>query len=135
MGQLLAAFAYASDLAFGLELEDGLRSCLLAARVAERLGLTSDDQVTVYYTSLLKDAGCTSWTTQLARVWHTDEVIARRELFLFTDRTTRAGIESWLERFIAPGNNTELRSGRMGSVSGISTGCSPPALALVMVET
>src|SRR5262245_5802662 len=33
---------------------------------------------------------------------------------------------------IAPGNNTELRSGRMGSVSGISTGCSPPALALVM---
>src|SRR5262249_37878539 len=33
---------------------------------------------------------------------------------------------------IAPGNSTELRSGRIGSVSGISTGCSPPALALVM---
>ena len=36
---------------------------------------------------------------------------------------------------IAPGNSTELRSGRMGSVSGISTGCSPPALAFVMIET
>src|SRR5580704_5443069 len=33
---------------------------------------------------------------------------------------------------IAPGKSTELRSGRMGSVSGISTGCSPPALALVI---
>src|SRR4051812_11139352 len=33
---------------------------------------------------------------------------------------------------IAPGNSTELRRGRIGSVSGISTGCSPPALALVI---
>ena len=33
---------------------------------------------------------------------------------------------------IDPGNRTELRSGRIGITSGISTGSSPPVLALVM---
>ncbi len=36
---------------------------------------------------------------------------------------------------IEPGNSTELRRGKTGRTSGISTGWSPPALALDMGET
>jgi hypothetical protein len=66
MGELLGAFAFASDLAFGLPLDDSLRSCYLATRIAEHLCASEDERMTVYYTALLKDAGCTSWTSELA---------------------------------------------------------------------
>ena len=85
LGELLCAFAYASDLAFGLQLDDSLRSCYLAVRLAERLGLSDDDRTAVYYIALLKDAGCTSWTTELANAWQTDEIVARRDLLIFSN--------------------------------------------------
>jgi response regulator RpfG family c-di-GMP phosphodiesterase/DNA-binding CsgD family transcriptional regulator len=101
MGELLGAFAYASDLAFGLNLEDSLRTCYLATRLAEHLGVSEEDRRTVYYASLLKDAGCTSWTSELARIWQSDEIAARRELILFTDRSTYAGLEAWMHQYVA----------------------------------
>jgi hypothetical protein len=90
MGELLGAFAFASDLAFGLQLEDTLRSCYLATRLAEQMGVSDEERLTVYYTALLKDAGCTSWTSELASIGQTDEIVARRDL-IFTDRSTAAG--------------------------------------------
>lgn len=66
LAQLLTAFTFASDLAFGLEFEDGIRSCYLAARIAEKMGLSEADRTATYYTSLLKDAGCTCYTNQIA---------------------------------------------------------------------
>ena len=66
LGDLLCAFAYASDLAFGLQFEDSLRSCYLATRLAEELGVSQEVVGTTYYAALLKDAGCTSWTSELA---------------------------------------------------------------------
>ena len=42
MGDLLGAFAFASDLAFGLQLEDSLRTCYLATRLAEHMVLRID---------------------------------------------------------------------------------------------
>ena len=50
----------ATDLAMGQPLEHGLRTALLAARTAQAMGLTEDDQVTVFYTGLLHFAGCTA---------------------------------------------------------------------------
>jgi HD-GYP domain-containing protein (c-di-GMP phosphodiesterase class II) len=102
MGELLGAFAYASDLAFGLQLEDSLRCCYLAMRLAEQMDVSEEDQLSVYYTALLKDAGCTSWTSELARIWQTDEIAARRELILFTDRSTSAGLQAWMQLYVGP---------------------------------
>ena len=68
IGDLLCAFAYASDLAFGLQFEDSLRSCYLATRLAEEMGASPEDVSASYYTALLKDAGCTSWTSEFASI-------------------------------------------------------------------
>ena len=95
MGQLLCAFAYASDLAFGLQLEDSLRSCYLAFRIAKQLGLSDNECTAAYYTALLKDAGCTSWTTELATAWQTDEIVARRELLIFSNPQDKKLFLDW----------------------------------------
>jgi HD-GYP domain-containing protein (c-di-GMP phosphodiesterase class II) len=101
MGQLLCAFAYASDLAFGLQLEDSLRSCYLAVRLARALGLPDDQCAATYYAALLKDAGCTSWTTELARAWQTDEIVARRELILYGGTANLRAFTGWMRQFVA----------------------------------
>jgi HD-GYP domain-containing protein (c-di-GMP phosphodiesterase class II) len=101
MGQLLTAFAYASDLAFGLQLEDSLRSCYVATRLASILGLSEDEQAATYYAALLKDAGCTSWTTELAHAWQTDEITARRELVIFGDVNNLRAFTTWMRQFVA----------------------------------
>ncbi len=101
LGELLCAFAYASDLAFGLQLDDSLRSCYMAYRLAERLGLREDELAAVYYIALLKDAGCTSWTTELADAWQTDEIVARRELLIFGNPSDRDAFLSWMRQHVA----------------------------------
>ena len=116
MGELLCAFAYASDLAFGLQFEDSLRSCYLATRLAEELGVSHDDLATSYYTALLKDAGCTSWTSELAGIWQTDEIVARRELILFTDFRTPARIEAWVRKYVAPDLPVSARQSHLAEV-------------------
>jgi len=52
--------ALATDLAMGQPLEHGLRTAVLAVRLAESMGLPEDDRSTVYYTGLLHFAGCTA---------------------------------------------------------------------------
>ncbi|MGE0540181.1 MAG: HD domain-containing phosphohydrolase [Dehalococcoidia bacterium] len=101
MGQLLCAFAHASDLAFGLQLEDSLRSCYVAVRMADALGLSVEEREATYYAALLKDAGCTSWTTELARTWQTDEIVARRELIIFGNPNDLRAYTGWMRRFVA----------------------------------
>ncbi len=100
MGELLSAFAFASDLAFGLEMEDCLRSCYVGVRVAERLGFSEEDRAAVYYTTLLKDAGCTCWTSAMASFLRSDEIVARRESMIFTPRDVASQLD-WMRRFVA----------------------------------
>lgn len=119
MGELLGAFAYASDLAFGLHLEDSLRSCFVAMRNAEHLGLSEDERLNVYYTALLKDAGCTSWTSELARVWQTDEIAARRQLIVFSDWTSYAGLEAWVRQYVAPELPATARESHLREVMAV----------------
>src|SRR5215203_4538947 len=101
MGEMLCAFAYASDLAVGLQLDDSLRACYVATRTAEALGLPDDERADTYYAALLKDAGCTAWTTELAAVWQTDEIVARRELIIHGRHTNLRAFVGWARTFVA----------------------------------
>ena len=129
MGQLLCAFAYASDIAFGLQLEDSLRSCYLAVRLAETMGLTEDQCAATYYTALLKDAGCTSWTTELAHAWQTDEIIARRELIIFGNPTDLGAFTAWMRQFVARDRALVAKLARCVSVLTTSRGLFADAFA------
>ncbi|HET9971313.1 MAG TPA: HD domain-containing phosphohydrolase, partial [Streptosporangiaceae bacterium] len=58
LAELLAALSLATDLGRGQPAEHTLRQCLIALRLAERLGMTAADRVVVYYASLVAGAGC-----------------------------------------------------------------------------
>jgi len=60
VAEAAGVLSLATDLAMGQPLEHGLRTALLAVRVAEAMGLSEDDQATVFFTGLLHFAGCTA---------------------------------------------------------------------------
>ena len=61
------------DLGFGQPMEHVLRQCLIALRIAERLGLDADGRSTVYYTALLIDVGCHTDAHEQAK-WFGDDI-------------------------------------------------------------
>jgi HD-GYP domain-containing protein (c-di-GMP phosphodiesterase class II) len=63
MAELLASLSLAIDLGVGQPMEWVLRSCLLAARIADTLGLNEQDCQDAYYLALLRHVGCTATST------------------------------------------------------------------------
>ncbi len=76
LAEAVGALSLATDLAMGQPLEHGLRTAMLALRVAQAMDLPEDDQVTVFYTGLLHFAGCTAESEIDARFFG-DELSAR----------------------------------------------------------
>jgi hypothetical protein len=60
LAELLCALSVSLDLAMAQPPEKSIRSCLVAMRLADRLGVT--DKRTVYYATLLRHLGCTATT-------------------------------------------------------------------------
>src|SRR5208282_6097814 len=60
LAELVAALSLGIDLGFGQPMEHVLRQCLIAMRLAGRMGLDDDARSAVYYTSLLVNVGCHS---------------------------------------------------------------------------
>jgi HD-GYP domain-containing protein (c-di-GMP phosphodiesterase class II) len=74
--EIVAALSLATDLGTGQPLERALRTCLLAFRLGEQLGLTADELRTVYYVALLRFVGCTADAQHLADIFG-DELVAQ----------------------------------------------------------
>jgi HD-GYP domain-containing protein (c-di-GMP phosphodiesterase class II) len=58
--ELVAALSLATDLAMGFDFEHGLRSTLVAARLAESLGVDRGTAAQTYYACLLQQVGATA---------------------------------------------------------------------------
>ena len=100
---LLGAFSLASDLAMGLHTEHGARSCYIGMHIAQEMSLPVEQCSDLYYAELLKDAGCTTYTSQLAAFWLADELAAKRDLQFFRDTRNPLDVVSWLTKYVAAG--------------------------------
>src|SRR5512147_591685 len=78
LGELVATFALAQDNAFGQPLESQLRSCLLAAWLAEEAGFDREVRETAYWVALLRYVGCTGHAHEVATVFG-DEIAIRAQ--------------------------------------------------------
>src|SRR5215475_2526405 len=58
LAELLAVLSLATDLGMGQPMEHVLRQCLIALRLADRLGLDAAEQEVVYYSALVAWVGC-----------------------------------------------------------------------------
>ena len=73
LAELVAALSLGIDLGFGQPMEHVLRQCLIALRLAERIGLDEEARAVVYYTALLVNVGCHSDAHEQAR-WFGDDI-------------------------------------------------------------
>ena len=88
LAEAVGALSLATDLAMGQPLEHGLRTAVLAVRIAQAMSLPDDDQVTVFYTGLLHFAGCTAESEIDARFFG-DELSARPQMMAVAFGTRR----------------------------------------------
>ena len=73
MAELVAALSLGIDLGFGQPMEHVLRQCMIALRLAERVGLSEEERSVVYYTALLVNVGCHSDAHEQAK-WFGDDI-------------------------------------------------------------
>jgi len=78
--ELVAALSLAADLGLGQAMEHGLRTCLIATRLATWLELDRQACEDVYWVSLLAMVGCTADSFELRQVWG-DDLALRAGMF------------------------------------------------------
>ncbi len=78
LAELLATVSLASDLAHDVPAESALRDALLAVRLGELAGWSSEDLSDVYYLALLYHVGCTGAVGAQSRFGAGDDVSVRR---------------------------------------------------------
>ena len=81
--------------------------------LAETLRLSDDDRAALFYSELLKDAGCTAYTSQLAALWLADELVAKRDLQFFRDAANPLDVLAWAARYVAADAALPTRAGRI----------------------
>jgi HD-GYP domain-containing protein (c-di-GMP phosphodiesterase class II) len=79
LAELTAALSIATDLGMGQPLEFALQSCVLALRLAEKLGFSAAELRSTYYQALLRYIGCNAETRMLAAIFG-DELALRKDL-------------------------------------------------------
>src|SRR5277367_4421063 len=92
VSELISALSYALDITEGRPMGHAVRSCLLGMRIAEHLGLPAEAQADLYYTLLLKDAGCSSNSSRLYHILNADDIRAKGDVK--TTDWTEVGWES-----------------------------------------
>jgi HD-GYP domain-containing protein (c-di-GMP phosphodiesterase class II) len=78
VGEVVAALSHALDLTEGQPPGHARRSCLVALRVADVIGLTAEERTSLYYAMLLKDAGCSSSAARMAEIFAADDLELKR---------------------------------------------------------
>src|SRR5215216_1010059 len=88
LAELVAALSLGVDLGFAQPMEHVLRQCLIALRLAERLGLDEDERAVVYYTALLINVGCHSDAHEQAK-WFGDDIALKSGKYDYEFRSLR----------------------------------------------
>jgi len=101
LAELVAALSLGIDLGFSQPMEHVLRQCLIALRLAERIGLDERNRATVYYTALLVNVGCHSDAYEQAK-WFGDDLTLKSDKYEHEMRSIRRALAGL--RLIGAGN-------------------------------
>jgi HD-GYP domain-containing protein (c-di-GMP phosphodiesterase class II) len=101
LAELVAALSLGIDLGFGQPMEHVLRQCLIALRLAERIGLDEQERAVVYYTALLVNVGCHADAHEQAK-WFGDDIAVKAIKYRHELRSVRTAAASM--RLVGAGN-------------------------------
>ncbi len=79
LSEILGAMSHALDMTEGLSAGHSARSAWIALRVGGRLGLSRERKRDLFYTTLLKDAGCSSNSARLCEIYRADDLGLKRD--------------------------------------------------------
>src|SRR4249919_2518623 len=97
LAELVAALSLGIDLGFGQPMEHVLRQCLIATRLAEKMGLDDEDRAGVYYTALLINVGCHTDAHEQAK-WFGDDIDLKADKYAYEPKSFREAVAA-LRRF------------------------------------
>src|ERR1700740_2768526 len=80
IADIASAIALAADLAVGQPFDHVLRSCAIAMRLAEHLGLSQEDQDATYWMTMLLLPGCTAVSFELSQLFG-DDIALRKAAY------------------------------------------------------
>jgi HD-GYP domain-containing protein (c-di-GMP phosphodiesterase class II) len=116
LAELVAALSLGVDLGFGQPMEHVLRQCLIALRLAERIGLGERERAVVYYTALLVNVGCHTDAHEQAK-WFGDDIAVKAIKYDHDGRSLRMAAAGM--RFLGAGH-PPLHRFRLGLEYAIS---------------
>ena len=114
LAELLAALSLAVDLGLGQPMEHLLRSCLIALRLAEEIGLDERERAVVYYVALLGWVGCHADAHEQA-VWFGDDIALKADRFPVD--MIGAARASFVRRHVGIGGSVVHRTRLLGSLA------------------
>jgi HD-GYP domain-containing protein (c-di-GMP phosphodiesterase class II) len=79
LGELLGSLSHALDLTDGQPAGHCMRSCWIGQRLGRALGLNTVQMRELYYTTLLKDSGCSSNAARLCELFLADDLSFKRD--------------------------------------------------------
>ena len=80
LAEIVAMLSLATDLGYGQPMEHVQRSCMLALKLGERLGLDDVERAVVYYVGLLACVGCYADAHEQAR-WFGDDIALKGDMY------------------------------------------------------
>jgi HD-GYP domain-containing protein (c-di-GMP phosphodiesterase class II) len=101
LADLVAALSLGVDLGFGQPMEHVQRQCLIALRLAERIGLDAKERSVVYYTALLVNVGCHADAHEQAK-WFGDDIKLKSGKYDHEFRSFRGALAAL--RLVGSGN-------------------------------
>ena len=111
LAELLAALSLGIDLGFGQPMEHVLRQCLIALRLADRMGLDEQTRADVYYTALLTNVGCHTDAHEQAK-WFGDDIEMKSEKYVYGLHGAKSAVMGM--RKLGSGADTVLGRFRIG---------------------
>src|SRR5258708_8162278 len=91
LAELVASLSLGIDLGFGQPMEHVLRQCLIALRLAERIGLDEQERADAYYTALLVNVGCHTDAHEQAK-WFGDDIALKSGEYDYELGSLRAAV-------------------------------------------
>lgn len=79
LSEIISALSYALDITEGQPQGHCIRSCWIGYHIGKNLSLNKEDLYDLYYTLLLKDAGCSSNAARLFELYGSDDIIAKHD--------------------------------------------------------
>ena len=115
LSQLIGALSDALDITEGEPPGHALRSCLIAMRVADELGLERDERSDLFYALLLKGAGCSANSAHMAALFGADDQHAKRTSKR-VDWARPLPAFAWAARTVAPSRSVNAKVERLRAI-------------------